>query len=106
MTREEEIQIAKEKAFPITDNGRELECSCGASGFEMGVRWADAHPKRNNYDFSENDIEGLLNFILIDCDFLESNNMYYKLAAVEIRHSVYTILDCLDKKNSKNEKTY
>lgn len=45
MTREEEIKKAKNRLFPIPENGRCLESSCFASGFEKGAKWADEHPQ-------------------------------------------------------------
>lgn len=44
-TREEQIQKVKDETFPIGEKGRSLETSCFASGFEVGARWADEHPK-------------------------------------------------------------
>ena len=41
MTREEEIREAIDKIFPCTNGGRCYEQSLGASGFELGVHWAD-----------------------------------------------------------------
>ena len=41
MTREEEIREAIDKIFPCTNGGRCYEQSIGASGFELGVHWAD-----------------------------------------------------------------
>lgn len=49
MTREEQIQKAKNEAFPIPENGgRCLECACGAGGFEWGAWWADEHPYKED----------------------------------------------------------
>ena len=49
MTREEEIQKAKDDAFPIPlGGGREYGCACGAAGFELGAHWADKHPIDND----------------------------------------------------------
>lgn len=47
MTREEEIRNAIDTTFPIphSDNGRSYEQSLMATGFEGGVKWADANPK-------------------------------------------------------------
>ena len=47
MTREEEIWNAIDTTFPIhhSDKGRNYEQSLMATGFEAGVKWADAHPK-------------------------------------------------------------
>ena len=45
MTREEEIREAIDKTFPCTNGDRCYEQSIGASGFELGVKWADEHPK-------------------------------------------------------------
>lgn len=45
MTREEEIRAAINKIFPCTNGGRCYEQSLGASGFELGVHWADNNPK-------------------------------------------------------------
>lgn len=45
MTREEEIRAAVNKNFPCTNGGRCYEQSIGASGFELGVHWADRNPK-------------------------------------------------------------
>ena len=42
---EEDIQEAKDKAFPIPAGGRCLECACGAGGFERGARWAISEMK-------------------------------------------------------------
>jgi len=40
MVTEEKIQQEKDRQFPIPEEGRCLECACGAAGFEMGARWA------------------------------------------------------------------
>lgn len=48
LTREEEIQKAKNEAFPIPEDGREYGCACGAAGFELGAHWADNHPINND----------------------------------------------------------
>lgn len=45
MTREEEIREAIDKIFPCTDVGRCYEQAISACGFELGVKWADNHPK-------------------------------------------------------------
>lgn len=45
MTREEEVRAAIDKVFPCTDEGRCYEQVIGASGFELGVKWSDEHPK-------------------------------------------------------------
>ena len=44
MTREEQIQEAKDKTFPIPKEGRSYESAWAAGGFEMGAHWADEHP--------------------------------------------------------------
>lgn len=44
MTREEEIQEAKDKTFPTPKEGRSYESAWAAGGFEMGAHWADEHP--------------------------------------------------------------
>ena len=44
MTREELIQEAKDKTFPIPKGGRSYESAWAAGGFEMGAHWADEHP--------------------------------------------------------------
>ena len=44
MTREEQIQEAKDKAFPIPQKGRSYESAWAAGGFEMGAHWADENP--------------------------------------------------------------
>ena len=44
MTREEQIQEAKDKAFPTPKEGRSYESAWAAGGFEMGAHWADEHP--------------------------------------------------------------
>lgn len=53
MTREEQIQEAKDKAFPIPKEGRSYESAWAAGGFEMGVHWADEHPINVWHDVSE-----------------------------------------------------
>lgn len=47
MTRQEEIRNAVDTIVPIlpTNNGRTYEQALMASGFEEGVKWADANPK-------------------------------------------------------------
>lgn len=45
MTRGEEIRKAIDKTFPCTNGDRCYEQSIGASGFELGVQWADSNPK-------------------------------------------------------------
>ena len=47
MTREEEIRNAIDTIFPIppSGKGRKYEQALMATGFEGGVKWADAHPK-------------------------------------------------------------
>lgn len=47
MTREEEIRNAINTIFPIHpfDKGRKYEQALMATGFEAGVKWADANPK-------------------------------------------------------------
>ena len=47
MTRQEEIRNAIDKIIPISHsrNGRTYEQSLMATGFESGVKWADANPK-------------------------------------------------------------
>lgn len=53
MTREEEVRAAIDKIFPCTNEGRCYEQAIGASGFELGVKWADKHPKNVWHDASE-----------------------------------------------------
>lgn len=50
MGREEEIRKTIDKIFPCTDEGRGYEESIGASGFELGAKWADEHPKNVWHD--------------------------------------------------------
>ena len=47
MTREEEIRNAIDEIFPIphSGKGRTYEQALMATGFEAGVKWADANPK-------------------------------------------------------------
>ena len=47
MKREEEIRNAIDTIIPIppSENGRKYEQALMATGFEAGVKWADAHPK-------------------------------------------------------------
>lgn len=45
MTREEGIKIAITKIFPCAAEDRCYQHIVGASGFELGVEWADEHPK-------------------------------------------------------------
>ena len=47
MTRQEEIRNAIDTIFPIPhpEKGRKYEQALMATGFEAGVKWADAHPK-------------------------------------------------------------
>ena len=46
MTRQEEIRNAVDTIFPIppSEKGRKYEQALMATGFEAGVKWADAHP--------------------------------------------------------------
>lgn len=50
MTREEQIEKAKAELFPIGDNGRNYEQALSASGFDLGVMWADEHPRKGLVD--------------------------------------------------------
>ena len=47
MTRYEEVRNAIDTIIPISpsNNGRTYEQALMASGFEVGVQWADTHPK-------------------------------------------------------------
>ena len=46
MTRSEEIRNKIDEMFPYNQaKGRSYEQSWGASGFEAGAQWSDAHPK-------------------------------------------------------------
>ena len=47
MTRNEEIRNAIDTIFPIppSEKGRKYEQALMATGFEDGVKWADANPK-------------------------------------------------------------
>lgn len=47
MTRKEEIRNAIDMIFPIppSEKGRKYEQALMATGFEGGVKWADANPK-------------------------------------------------------------
>ena len=47
MTRQDEIRNAIDTIFPIppSEKGRKYEQALMATGFEGGVKWADAHPK-------------------------------------------------------------
>ena len=45
MTRQEEIRQAVDTHLPCVDNGRTYIQANAASGFELGVNWADAHAK-------------------------------------------------------------
>ena len=47
MTRNEEIRNAIDTIFPIppSEKGRKYEQALMATGFEGGVKWADANPK-------------------------------------------------------------
>lgn len=47
MTREEQIRNAVDTTFPIppSEKGRNYEQALIATGFEAGVKWADANPK-------------------------------------------------------------
>ena len=47
MTRDEEIRNAIDTIIPIppSNNGRTYEQALMATGFEAGVKWADAYPK-------------------------------------------------------------
>lgn len=47
MTRDEEVRNAIDTIIPIfpSNNGRTYEQALMASGFEAGVKWADANPK-------------------------------------------------------------
>lgn len=53
MTREEEVRAAIDEIFPCTGEGRDYEQAIGASGFELGVKWADKHPTNKWHDASE-----------------------------------------------------
>lgn len=74
MTREKEIRKAVDMQFPIVLDGRTQEQAIAASGFELGVKWADAHPKSRWINFKgtkpEEGIEVLAyNHEWIDEDF-------------------------------------
>lgn len=43
--RADEVRKAINKNFPCINGGRCYEQSIGASGFELGVKWADNNPK-------------------------------------------------------------
>lgn len=60
MTREEQIQEAKDKAFPIPKEGRSYESAWAAGGFEMGTHWADEHPNLESlwHDVTEEPHDG------------------------------------------------
>ena len=60
MTREEEVRAAIDEIFPCTDEGRCYEQAIGASGFELGVKWADKHPTNKWHDASEEPVKGRL----------------------------------------------
>ena len=47
MSRQEEIRNAIDMIFPIppSEKGRKYEQALMATGFEAGVKWADANPK-------------------------------------------------------------
>ena len=47
MTRDEEVRNAIDTIIPVfrSNNGRTYEQALMASGFEAGVKWADANPK-------------------------------------------------------------
>ena len=47
MTRQEEIRNSIDTIFPIppSEKGRKYEQALMATGFEAGVKWADANPK-------------------------------------------------------------
>lgn len=47
MTRDEQIRNAIDTIFPIppSEKGRKYEQALMATGFEGGVKWADANPK-------------------------------------------------------------
>ena len=47
MTREEQIRNAVDTTFPIppSEKGRNYEQALMTTGFEAGVKWADANPK-------------------------------------------------------------
>ena len=66
MTREEQIQEAKDKTFPTSKEGRSYESAWAAGGFEMGAHWADEHPNLSSlwHDASEEPKEE--EFILIE----------------------------------------
>lgn len=53
MTRQEEIRKAVDIQFPIILDGRTQEQALAASGFELGVKWADEHPKSPWIDVKE-----------------------------------------------------
>lgn len=53
MNREEEIRKAIDKTFPYNNKGRCYEQALGASGFELGAKWADENPISIWHDASE-----------------------------------------------------
>ena len=67
MTREEQIQEAKDKTFPTSKEGRSYESAWAAGGFEMGAHWADEHPNLSSlwHDASEEPKIGS-NIVVVD----------------------------------------
>ena len=76
MTREEEIRNAIDEIFPIphSGKGRTYGQAMMATGFEAGVKWADANPKSpwisvfdslpcNHKELIDNDISTVMVFV-------------------------------------------
>lgn len=55
MTRDEEVRNAIDTIIPIfpSNNGRTYEQALMASGFEAGVKWADANPKSHQISIKD-----------------------------------------------------
>ena len=67
MTREEEIKKAIDIQFPKGLGERTNEQALAAAGFELGVKWADEHPKNIWHDTNEEPQQDRL-MLGIDCE--------------------------------------
>lgn len=83
MTREEQIQEAKDKTFPTSKEGRSYESAWAAGGFEMGAHWADEHPDLSSlwHDSIEEPKEDM------DILFMSKNGKVHKVSKID--HQLY-----------------
>ena len=88
MTRDEEVRNAIDTIIPIfrSNNGRTYEQALMASGFEAGVKWADAHPKStwisveddlpcNHQELMKNEYFTVRVFVLTDGKTIRADSM-------------------------------